>query len=270
MDNLKDYTGITPESVLAVVQAMATEAKATTAEVKAMFAASRKELEQSLKKSRAEFEQSLKQSRAEAEKRNAEFEQSLKQSRAEFNQSLKQSRAEAKKRNAEFEQSLKQSRAEAEKDYKAMQEQTKQIKQMIGGMANSTGDHAEEFFYNALRHGRKNLFGEKFDDVQKGNKVSINKGYEDEYDILLVNGRAVCVVEVKYKADSGDLPQRVLRKAQTFRVNFPQHKDKKVYLALASMSFNKLTEKACADSGIAIMKQVGDTMVVSDANLKTF
>ena len=227
MDNLKDHTGITPESVLAVVQA-------TTAEVKAMFAASREELEQSLK-----------QSRAAAEKRNAEFEQSLKQSRAEFEQSLKQSRAENDKI-------------------------IKDLSKQIGGMANSTGAHAEEFFYNALRHGRKNLFGEKFDDVQKGNKVSINKGYEDEYDILLVNGRAVCVVEVKYKADSGDLPQRVLRKAQTFRVNFPQHKDKKVYLALASMSFNKLTEKACADSGIAIMKQVGDTMVVNDANLKTF
>ena len=56
MDNLKNHTGITPESVLAVVQA-------TTAEVKAMFAASRKELEQSLKQSRAANDKTIYQAR---------------------------------------------------------------------------------------------------------------------------------------------------------------------------------------------------------------
>ena len=98
----------------------------------------------------------------------------------------------------------------------------------------------------------------------------MNKGFEDEYDILLINGRAVCVVEVKYKADSSDLAQKVLRKAQTFRVNFPQHKEKRVYLALAGMSFHPLTEEACRESGIAIMKQVGETMVVHDEHLRAF
>jgi hypothetical protein len=61
-----------------------------------------------------------------------------------------------------------------------------------------------------------------------------------------------------------------LRKEKTFRVNFPEHSDKKLYLALASMSFHKLTEKACKDNGIAIIKQVGNTIVVSDENLKVF
>ena len=180
-------------------------------------------------------------------------------------------------RSAEFDQRFEKSRAEADKENKALKEFLEQVgkrvdgvSKQIGGMANSNGDYAEEFFYNALCHGQRNMFGEVFEDVVKGNIVTINKGYEDEYDILLLNGRAICVVEVKYKADSADLPQRVLRKAQTFRVNFPQHKNKKLYLALASMSFHKLTEKACKDNGIAIMKQVGDTMVVSDENIKTF
>jgi len=168
-------------------------------------------------------------------------------------------------------------RAEADKENKALREFLEQVgkrvdgvSKQIGGMANSNGDYAEEFFYSALYHGQRNMFGEVFDEVVKRNTVTINKGFEDEYDILLVNGRAICVVEVKYKADSGDLPQRVLRKAQTFRVNFPQHKDKKVYLALAGMSFHPLTEKACTENGIAIMKQVGNAMVVTDENLKTF
>jgi len=86
---------------------------------------------------------------------------------------------------------------------------------------------------------------------------------------MLFNGRAVCIVEVKYKADSDDVLQ-VLRKERTFRTNFPEHNKKKLYLAMASMSFHPLTEKACKDNGIAIMKQVGDTLVVSDENLKVF
>jgi len=81
---------------------------------------------------------------------------------------------------------------------------------------------------------------------------------------MLFNCRAVCIVEVKYKADSDDVLQ-VLRKERTFQTNFPEHNKKKLYLAIASMSFHPLTEKACKDNGIAIMKQFGDTIVVSDA-----
>jgi hypothetical protein len=118
-------------------------------------------------------------------------------------------------------------------------------------------------------YGNKKMFGEEFDDVFIGENRNTVKGYEDKYDIMLFNCRAVCIVEVKYKADSKDILQ-VLRKERTFRANFPEHGNKKLYLAMASMSFHPLTEKACSDNGIAIMKQVGDTMVVSDENLKVF
>ena len=140
---------------------------------------------------------------------------------------------------------------------------------LINGISRSNGAAAEEYFYNALQHGNKKLFGEEFDDVFRGEKRKTIKGFEDEYDIMLFNHRAVCIVEVKYKADSNDVLQ-VLRKERTFRRNFPEHNKKKLYLAMASLSFHPLTEKACKDNGIAIMKQVGDTIVVSDENLKVF
>jgi len=139
----------------------------------------------------------------------------------------------------------------------------------INGISNNNGLAAEEYFYNALNHGNKTMFGEHFDDVFRNETRKTLKGYEDEYDIMLFNGRAVCIVEVKYKADSSDVLQ-VLRKERTFRANFPEHGEKKLYLALASMSFHPLSEKACRDNGIAVMKQVGDTVVISDENLKVF
>jgi hypothetical protein len=193
----------------------------------------------------------------------ARFDRRMKESSEKFAREMKESdeqyAREKKERDEEFARGMKE-----------LQEAIKRTDKLIGGMANSNGDYAEEFFYNALKHGQRNLFGEEFEDVIKANKVTINKGYEDEYDILLVNGQAICVVEVKYKADGGDLALQVLRKAESFRVNFPQHKEKRVYLALARMSFNPLTEKACSDNGIAIIKQVGDTVVINDRHLRAY
>jgi hypothetical protein len=184
----------------------------------------------------------------------------------ETDRMIKESRAASDRSRIEHEQRMK----DFDKRSAELNKQLKDLSQQYGGMGNSLGKHAEEFFYNSLFHGEKKMFGEEFDDVTKGNTVTINKGYEDEYDIILLNGQAVCVVEVKYKADSGDLAQNVLKKVQTFKVNFPQHKGKTIYLAVAAMSFHPLTEKACIDSGIAIIKQVGDTVAIYDKNLKTF
>ena len=184
----------------------------------------------------------------------------------EFGAKLEQSHVEAELRRVEADQSS----AEIKKQFKELGEYIKQVSQQLGGMGNSNGDFAEEFFYNALLRGKRNILGEEFDDVMKKSNITFNKGYEDEYDILLVNRRAVCIIEVKYKADSKDLPQKVLRKAFTFRVNFPNYHDKTVYLAIAAMSSNPLTEKACKEQGIAIMKQVGDTVTIYDKHLKAF
>ena len=145
----------------------------------------------------------------------------------------------------------------------------KDLAKQLGGMANSNGDAATEFFYNTLKYKRKKLFGESFDDIFKEEKRKTKKGFEDEYDVLMFNCRAVCIVEIKYKADTDDIV-KTLRKVITFRENFPEHSNKILYLAVASMSFHKRTEKACIDNGIAIIKQVGETIIIQDEHLKTF
>jgi hypothetical protein len=275
MENANNHQTITPESLLASFREMLAESSAKfdreMAESRAEFDRRVAEDDRRAVERRAEFEKDMKESSERFEKEMKEsderFEKEMKESSERFEKEMKESserfEKEMKERSERFDKEMKESNARSEKENKA-------LKEMIGGMGNSNGDYAEEFFYNALSNGQKKMFGEVFDDVIKSNKVTFNKGYEDEYDIILVNGQAVCIVEVKYKADSSDLPQRVLRKAKTFRVNFPHFKDKKVYLALASMSFHPLTKRACRENGIAIMKQVGETMVVSGENLKTF
>jgi hypothetical protein len=85
----------------------------------------------------------------------------------------------------------------------------------------------------------------------------------------MFNPRAVAIIEVKYKAHENDIP-KVLKKAETFRILLPDYKDFKIYLGLASLSFYSELEQACLDQGIAIIKQVGDTVVINDSGLKAF
>ena len=166
-------------------------------------------------------------------------------------------------------QKMREFQAKTSLEIDKLRQAQAQTDKQIGGMSNNQGAETTEFFYNSFKYGDKKMFGEEFDEIFTEEKRKTKKGFEDEYDILLFNGRAVCVVEVKYKADTSDV-QDVLRKERTFRANFPEHNDKKLYLALASKTLHRLTEKACKDNGIAIIKQVGNTIAIHDENMKVF
>jgi len=144
----------------------------------------------------------------------------------------------------------------------------KELQKQIGGMAYNQGCFAEEYFYNSFENGKTNFFGEKFDEISK-NLKSRKHGLEDEYDIVLYNHSSVAIIEVKYKAHENDIPD-VLKKAETFKILYPYYKDFKIYLGLASMSFYPELEQECIKQGIAIIKQVGDAVVINDKHVKVF
>jgi hypothetical protein len=79
----------------------------------------------------------------------------------------------------------------------------------------------------------------------------------------------VGIIEVKYKAHKDQIPE-VIRKAETFRMNLPQYQHCRIYLGLASMAFDPELEQECIEEGIAIIKQVGDAVVICDKHLKVF
>jgi len=160
---------------------------------------------------------------------------------------------------------LKQAEADRKDDF---DRRMKEIRETLGGWANNHGSFAEEYFYNSFEKGKQNFFGEKFDKIEK-NVKGIKKGYQDEYDLLLINGKTIGIVEVKFKAHKYDVP-KILKKVETFRENFPMYKNHKVYLGLASMAFYPVLEQECIKKGIAIIKQMGDTVVINDKHLKVF
>ena len=203
----------------------------------------------------AEVAEQLNRSQAAAKKRNAEF-----------SKTLKESQAAAKQWSAEFSKKLSESREEFDRKSDALNKQIKEVGQHIGGISNSNGLFAEAYFFNSFDQGRQTFFGEKFDAIKKNLKGTVT---DDEFDMVMLNGHFVGLVEVKFKAHENDIP-KVLKKASTFRANFPKYQNHKIYLGLATMAFYPELEEECVRQGIAVIKQVGDSVVINDKHLKVF
>ena len=178
---------------------------------------------------------------------------------------IEKSRADYERRHADYERQ----HADYEIQRIDNERRMKKFEETMGAWANNHGSFAEEYFYNSFEAGKRNFFGEKFEEIEKNVKGFTNKNFRDEYDILLINGKAIGIIEVKFRAHENNIP-KVLRKAETFRINFPQYQYHRIYLGLATLSFYPELEQACISQGIAVIKQVGDTVVINDAHLKTF
>ena len=174
---------------------------------------------------------------------------------------------------AETDRLFKETREDMKETDRRMKEtdrRMKELQQTVGGWSNSHGFFAEEYFINSFKKGKKNFLGEKFDKFMDHVKpVPKKEGYEDEYDMMLINGKTVGIIEAKFKLRRSDIPQ-ILRKAETFRVNCHEYAHLNVYLGVAALTFDPVAKQECLKKGIAIIKQVGDTVVIIDEHLKVF
>jgi hypothetical protein len=193
----------------------------------------------------------------------------LYESSEKFDRKFEKMQEEARKRSEEFDRELKESS-------KKFDEKLNKISEEIGGIGNSNGDVAEEYFINAFKM-KPQLNGETFGAVMHNVRFAPDdifnaehrKEYNDEYDIFLLNNKSIAIIEIKYNAKIGNI-KRLLEKAENFREYQPKYNKHKLYLGIAALSFRKVTEERILKEGIAVIKQVGDKMVIHDKNLKVF
>ena len=138
----------------------------------------------------------------------------------------------------------------------------------LGGINNNFGYTTEDYFYNSL-YDNPVLGGIKFDTIRK-NIHTRTKRMEDEFDIVLYNGDSIGLIECKYKAHEKDLDRLIEKKVDSFRALFPDFKDYKIYLGLASFSFYPELEELAKEKGVAILKQKGDVVAIEADNLKVY
>jgi Holliday junction resolvase-like predicted endonuclease len=297
MEEMKNIEPATPESVWAILRETAAQQKEIQAEHEqrqkefqarheqrmAEYAAQREKDRAEYKqqqaeyavqreKDRAEYKQERKEFRAEYEQRQEKFqeayEQRQKKFQAAYEQRQKKFQAKYAQQQAEYEQRQKKYDAQRAKAAAVAEKSLEELKEMLGGSLKNNGFFAEEYFYNALNASRS--FGNiKYDVVDKN--MGTNKGkVRDEFDVVMLNGSSVAIIEVKYRVHQSLLEKLTTQKVQNFRAIFPKYAKHKIYLGIASMSFNDVVVAQAKQLGIGLLRPKGGIVECDTEHIKAY
>jgi len=259
MDTSLNIQPATPETVWAILREIG-EKQAGLAESQAETDRQMKETDRKMKETDRKIAD-LAEKQAETDRLIKETGKQIKETGKQIKETDKQIKKTGKQIKETGKQ-MKETRRNIDDTWKQIKETNKQL----GNITNNQGFFAEEYFFNSFEQGKRNFFGEKFDDIIKNLRGLKTK---DEFDIVMLNGHSVGIVEVKYKGHKNDVPE-VVEKANKFRTNFAEYKNHAIYIGLATMAFYTELEQACQEHGIAIIKQSGDTVVINDEHLKAY
>lgn len=148
--------------------------------------------------------------------------------------------------------------AEADERHAKIDAKLYKVAMLLGNIGNNQGAVAEEFFYNSLASTQE-LAGVKYDFIDH-NVTRSTQGVSDEFDILMVNGKDVAIVEVKYKANKKDLEKLLTKKYENFKKLNPMYKDFKHHLALASFKFDEELKEEALEKSVIVLQRKGDVI----------
>ena len=193
--------------------------------------------------------------------------QELKESQKETDEQMKETAQQMKKTDEQFKETAQQIKKtdeqlkETAQQMKETDRKLKKLGQLTGNIANNQGDVAENFFYNSFGKNPK-LGGIEYDFIYK-NSTKRRQDIEDEYDILLINGNDVAIIEVKYKANQNDLKKLLTKKYENFKKLFPEYIDYNHHLGLASFHLNDDLKKEALENSVIILERKGDIVETS-------
>ena len=141
------------------------------------------------------------------------------------------------------------------------------LAELYGGVSENQGAVAEEFFYNSL-NANPVIGGVKYDRVTPHLIVGA-KGKQTEFDLVLVNGNSVALIEVKNRARLTALDQ-LEKQLERYRAAFPEHASYKLYGGIAGLSVPDETIEEAHKRGLFVLKQVGNVFAVDAEAMRPF
>jgi hypothetical protein len=138
---------------------------------------------------------------------------------------------------------------------------------LYGGVSENQGAAAEEFFYNSL-NANPVIGGIKYDRVTPHLVVGA-KGKQTEFDLVLVNGNSVALIEVKHRARLTSLDQ-LEKQIKRYRESFPEHANYKLYGGIAGLSVPDETIEEAHKRGVFVLKQIGTAFTVDAEAMRAF
>jgi SMC interacting uncharacterized protein involved in chromosome segregation len=213
---------------------------------------STKELRESQKQTDEQIKQTSEEVRATSE--------ALKASKKEVDEQMKETDKLFKQlsiENRESKREVDEQMKQTDEQMKKTDEKLKKLGVLTGNISNSQGEVAEEYFANSLE-ANPQIGNLTFDIVDRNTLRRIGK-LRDEFDIILINGDSVAVVEVKYKLHPKDI-EKLTQKKENFRKLFPAYSGYKLYMGLASFKVSQEVRKCIEEKGYFLLQRNGDVI----------
>ena len=146
-------------------------------------------------------------------------------------------------------------------------QQIKELQKTVGEWANNHEIDYEPSFYDCLNLENQKYFGEWFKTSIEQSIVFKKGDVKRKYNIQLINDNSVGLLD--YVFNNCGITE-LTNKAQTYREDYPEYKTHRIYLGAIVRDLTQELEQECINEGIAVIKQVGDAVVINDTNLKVF
>ena len=186
---------------------------------------------------------------------------SIAESQKETNAQIKATNEQTQASLASLAESQKKTELQVQKTELQVQKtsaKVDKVSNMYGGMANNQGAATEEFYYNSLSK-KPILQGIRFDKVSR-NVVGDLDGIKDEYDIVMVNGQAVYIIEVKHRVHIKDVEKLVNKKVKNFMKLFTEYAGYQHHIGLACFYIDEAIKKQALAQGVNILQRKGDVI----------
>ena len=176
--------------------------------------------------------------------------------------------AEVRLMQQETDREMKEMSRQSDERMKKLDERIGYVGEKLGGVSNNIGHHAEQFFQDVFK--RKLEFGRVKYDEMVPNLTYIDKGVKIEFDIALLNGDSIALIEVKNRIHPDFVDELAEERIENFRKFFPKYKDYRAYLGIAGFSFSDEVLDRAGRYGIGIVKQVGEGIEIKADNLRAY
>jgi len=147
---------------------------------------------------------------------------------------------------------------ETDKKFQETDKQLKELGKQIGGLGNKFGSYTEGLFYPSLKKILSNKF--KVTNIIRNSTANIGNN-NIEIDVVgYTNGsiNSAFIVEIKSHLLEKHIGQ-TLNILEKFRTFFPEHKDKKLFGMIASVTFTEELKELVLDNGLYFAQIHDDT-----------
>ena len=132
----------------------------------------------------------------------------------------------------------------------------REVSRMCGGLGNNVGKAAEEFFFNTLE-ANPVLKEIQFGPPQK-NWHGAAHNRRDEFDIVMLNGSAIFILEVKFNVEKEDVEKLLTTKKENFNIIYPEYKDYDQHWGLATFIIEDDLRDMAVENGLTVLQRKGD------------